>query len=347
MSEITEKRKSSAELKKEIEAAQKSERETRVKTDLKESGLPLVAGVAADINASNSTPEPKPATESRTEPAQSPAHPASEKEAAQSAALKDWAKKKGINWDTSDSVLMELRKKEQEFHAKRQADKERERQQQPQYPPYPPYAGANLYPPQAPYASTPQPMAPAVPSEEVLQNIARNYNITPEDAKRLISFNRDFFEVAIRNERQQWQQRMNDMERENQRNAVFRELSADPVFRRMDVAMEFHTVLDDMQSADPTSFEQDPNAYRRAYDRALVNIARRNLEGQPLQEGVPPQARSNESSLPTNPPRPLGQGSGGGQYQNENSIDPKEFAKLPLEEKRKYLDGMGLVQSMY
>lgn len=325
MSEKTEQRSTAAEIKKQIDEATKA---------AKDGQLPLTGTIANEINASTSTPATEPKTESKPDPAQAPVQPAAERAAGENSVdLKEWAKKKGIDWKTDEATLSYLRKRDQDWHAKRQAEKAREGVTPPSFAPPPPGYQAPVQPTQP----------PGIPSRQVLENIARTYNMTVEDAERLATFNRDFFEVAMRNERAQWQTKIAEIERENQKNSVFRELSSDPVFRRPDVAYEFHNVLEQMQEADPQSFEQDPSAYKRAFDRALQNIARRNLEGQALQEGVPPGARM--VTPPTMPPRPLGRGSGGGVYEAENAIDPVQFAKLSLEEKRKALDSLGLISA--
>jgi hypothetical protein len=144
----------------------------------------------------------------------------------------------------------------------------------------------------------------------------------------------------MQNERVKQQRELDGMRRENEKNSVFRELSSDPVFRQPEVAIEFHNVLDRMQNSDPSAFEQNPSAYKRAFETALQNIARRNLEGKSLQEGVPPLARMVVP--PSMPPRPLGTGSGGGALENEQGIDPSQFAKLTLDEKRRVLEKAGL-----
>jgi hypothetical protein len=335
MSEKPEERLTSAEIKKQIAEATKAQ---KAKTDLKESGLPLTGQVAAEINAAGPTPDEQPKAASKPEPVK-----AAEGASDNSGDLKEWAKKKGIDWTTEESVLAALRKSDQAFHAKRQAEKAKEAAT----PPYPPPPAQYPYPGymQAPqYAPPPAPAyVPGVPNRTVLENIARQYNMTVEDAERLATFNRDFFEVAIRSEREQWQRKMAEIERENQKNSVFRELSADPVMRRPDVAVEFHNVLEQMQDNDPRSFEEDPSVYRRAFDRALVNIARRNLEGQPLSEGVPPQAKP--VTPPTTPPRPLGRSSAGGVFENENEITPEVWARMSATEQRAWFEQRGLIQS--
>ncbi len=155
MSEITEKRKTSAELKAEIQSAQTAVRESNKKDDLLKSGLPITA-IADQINANSTTQVPK--TESKSQPAAT-TEPATEKATArktESVELNEWKKKKGINWDTPDSVALELRKLDQEFHRKRAEElKQPDQRSQvvptwtpPAYQPPPPQV--NPYPAYAP-----------------------------------------------------------------------------------------------------------------------------------------------------------------------------------------------------
>lgn len=322
----------SADIKKQIEEATKAQKSQKTKTDLKDSGLPLVGQVANEINASqgeSSTTEVKPVTESKPEQDKIPA---AEQKPTENVDLKEWAKKKNIDWTTNESILAALRQSDQEWHKKRAEDLKREQTKpQPYAPSYPPIS------PQ-PYA---YPQPPVVPNQrQVVENLARQYNMLPEDVERLAAFNRDFFEAASRSERERMEKEMEQIRRENEKISVFQELASDPVFRRPDVVTEFNAVLEEMRSRDPQSFEQNPTSYRIAFDRAVNNLGRRYLEGRGLQEGTPPQAIP--MTPPTTPPRPLGQGNAGGALENEQGIDPDTFRKLPLEEKRKVLERAGL-----
>lgn len=351
MTEKTEKRTTSAEIKKQIAEATKAQRDQETKQELKDSGLPLAA-VADRVNGLSTTTEEKPKTESKPEPTAVRPESAAEKEAAQqksdeSAALQEWKKKKGITWDAPDSVLADMRRKDQEYHAKRQKDLELERQRNPYATPTYPYPQPPV-PPVPNYGYQPNglqpptgypPYSPSVNPRQVVESLARDFNLPADDVERLARFNHAQFQAMIAEQQRQWQQKMTEFERENQKNAVFRDLSSDPTFRRLDVAREYHNVLDQLQESDPESFEQDPTVYRRAYDRALANIGRRYLEGNWSSESVQNQ---NGFTPPTNPPKPIGNGSAGGFYENENAIDAKAFADLPLEEKKKVLDRMGL-----
>lgn len=319
MSTKTEKRKTSAELKADIEA-----KTQEMKEKVKDGSLPLTPGVVAEINASESTPEPTLKTESKPQEATPPAEPVTGHEGG-SVDYKEWAKKKGIDWTTDSNVLAALHKSDQEFHKRRAEEKSKEAAQPPPQPP--PYVPpAYNYPPT--YASPPNSLA---------EGIARQYNMTVEDVQRLAAFNKDFFEVAMRQERERQNKELEEFKIENQKNSVFRELSSDPVFRNPAVAIEFHNVLDQMQASDPVSFEKDPLQYRRAYDKALSNIGRRNLEGKPIIEN------GSQVNIPSTPPKPLGQGSGGGYQEGESAIDMKSWNNLSSEEKKKWFQERGLV----
>lgn len=324
----------SADIKKQIEEATKTE---KAKTDIKDSGMPITGQLANEINATASTPEAKPITESKPQEVTPPAE--QKPTNSNQVDFKEWARKKGIDWTTDTSILEALHKSDQEFHRKRAEERAKEVAQPPYNPPAyqpPQYVQPAGYPP----AYAPQPAYQPQMPRNVVENVARAYNMTVEDTERLAAFNRDFFEAAMQQERARQAREMEALKKENQKNSVFRELSSDPVFRQPEVAIEFHNVLDQMQTRDPNSFEQDPGTYKKAYDQALVNIARRNLEGKSLQEGIPPVARM--MTPPSIPPRPLGTGSAGGASELENEIDPTQFAKLSLEEKRRVLEKAGL-----
>ena len=248
--------------------------------------------------------------------------------------LQEWAKAKGIDWTSDASVLEALRKSDQEFHKRREEKLKATGQnasQGYQQPPQPTYQ-----PPQSGYQA---PQVPQLP-QQTLVEIGRQYNMAPEDVERLLKFNRDQFEIMQRGYDQRVRQEIDAMKRDNSKNSVFVELSSDPIFRRPEVLQEWHRTVEEMQDGNPHMFE-DPNDYRQAYDRALANIARRNL-----QANVSTGSKSNIFAPPTNPPRPIGTG-GEGAMQNESELTSDQFKKLDVDEKRRMLDRMGLVESKY
>jgi len=337
MNETTEKRKTSAELKREIEQAQKAEKEQKVKSDLLQSGLPVTA-IADRINANSTTETPK--AESKSEPAAT-TQPATEKATVskESVELQEWKKKKGINWDTPDSVALELRKLDQEFHKKRAEELKQNGDQRP--PQANGWTPQSVYVPQPPMNPYPAYVPPVQNQRQIVENLARQYGVLPDEFEKITAIQRDLTAAMMEQERRRHAQELEDMKRENIKNSEFRELSADPVFRRPEVAKEFHEVIENLQSSDPSSFSQDPYVYRKAFDRALTNIARRNLESTTQYNDSP------AFQLPNTPPRLLGQGSGGGRDANENGLTQAEFDRLSVEDKRKVLSQMGLVQPKY
>lgn len=328
----------SADIKKQIDAATK---EAKHGNDLKESSIPLTGMIAAEINATEkSITEEAPTTASKPQPAVT----AAEKVTGQSNGSvdsKEWAKKKwSIDGDfqSADEILEALRKRDQQYHKDRPEQKAKEGvppagfQQQSYAPPayQPP-----VYQPQYGYQQ-PQAYQPIPNPRAILEDLARQNNMLPEDFERVAKVSRAVYDAAAEQDRRSWQGELDRVKLDNQKNNVFRELASDPVFQRQDVRAEYAQVLEQMQNSDPQSFERDPEAYKRAFDRSLQNIARKQFEGRSLTEGVPPVA------LPTTPPRPLGQGSGGGAMANESGFDRNAWDKKSLKEKAADLDRLGL-----
>lgn len=316
----TEKRKTSADLKAEIEVKTKEMKEA-----VKNGTVPLTPGVVAEINASESTPE-TPQAASKPEPVK-----AAEPATGNSVDYKEWAKKKGIDWTTDSTVLAALHKSDQEFHKKRAEEKAKE--------PAPP---AYIPPPSQPaYGYQPAYVPPTPNQRQIIEELARANNMTPEDFERVARVSREVYEANAQLDRVKWQKEMESIKLAEQKNSVFRELSSDPVFRNQEVAVEYHNVLEQMQASDPVSFEKDPLQYKRAYDKALSNIGRRNLEGKSLAEGATPPI----NTLPTTPPKPFGQGSGGGYAEQESAIDMKTWNDLSPADKKKWFQERGLVSN--
>ena len=336
MNEKTTEGLTSADIKKQIMEAT---RESKAKTQAKESGIPLTGMVASEINATDPIPEIEPKTESKSEPIK-----ATEKDTAQSVDYKEWAKKKGIDWTTEESILKALHMSDVKFH-ERQAERKAKEAIEKGQSNWPPGYQAPIppqYPPNQPvFNGYQQPTYVPSNQRQIIEDLARQNNMTPEDFERVAKVSREVYEASAIADRQRWQSELEEIKRKEEKNSVFRELSSDPVFRRPDVAVEFHNILDQMQSADPQSFEKDPTQYKQAFDKAVNNLGRRYLEGRPLQEGVPLQANGVQVP-PMTPPKPYGQGSGGGYNENENAINPEEFAKMSLKDKKALFERMGL-----
>jgi len=317
-------RKTSAEIKKEIEKAQ---------DELKSSSLPVTGMLANEVNANTSTPENSPEAQVKPDPVTPAAKGLEEPKTTENVDLKEWAKTKGYNWIEDPDTLNGLRNMDKKYHEDRQKEREREKNQ-PVYNP-PPYTPPSYPQYQQTFSSPP-------PTPQVnYDSLGREYEMPTDDARRLFKFNKDFYDAASATDRARWQKEFEEIKREQEKTSVFRDLSLDPALSQPNVKQEFQKVFIEMQNRNPDSFEQDPNAYKRVLDTALINIARRNLAGQPLEEGVSPIAKP-----PTMPPRQLGRGSGGGSVENEGEITMEIYSKLKTsEEKRKYLESRGLIAS--
>ena len=324
----TETRQTAADIKKQIEEAARIE---KAKTGIKESGMPLTNQLANEINASESTPANALKVEDKPEHQNGAAKGVEASKSSKGGDSLEWAKKKGINWTTNEEILSAMQESDRLYHEKRQQDKIR----QAANPPQPIYQ-----PPVAPQYAPPPPYVPPVQANQaVLANIAQTYGIPIEDAARLMPLLNDFMQVAGRQQQAELKAQIDAIRIEGEKNSMFRELSSDPVFRNPVVGEEFHRVMDEMQASDPRSFE-NPTAYKRAFQQAVFNIGRRNLEGRSLQEGQP---LSPGNSLPLTPPRPLGNGSGGGAVEDEQGIDSQAFAKLSLADKKAELLRRGIM----
>lgn len=234
----------------------------------------------------------------------------------------EWARKKGLT--SEESIARSLREMESEFHRRNQGKWQAPAQNAPQpvtAPPPPSYT--------APVQGYQQPSVPMQIPRQLLENIGRQYNMNVDDAEKLLNFNRDFYESMMVNERKRHDQEMTEFRRENTRNSEFRSLMLDPAFKHPQVQMEVSRILKE----DPTAFEREPEPFKWAYKEALVEMARRNLQGNETTDS------SNASMFtpPTKPPTQLGTSAGA----EPVGLSAQEFARLPVEDKAKILNQMG------
>lgn len=169
-----------ADIKKQIQQAQE---------ELKNSALPVTGMLANEVNANTITAEaevkpeqPRVAAKRLEEPKPS--------ESKDQLDVKEWAKKKGIDWTTDESILKALHKSDQAFHEKRQKERQMEPANQPGYIP-PAYT-----PPPAQYQPAPNYAQAPQNNRAMIENIARTYNMTADDAEKLLPMMKDFYEAA-------------------------------------------------------------------------------------------------------------------------------------------------------
>jgi hypothetical protein len=173
------------------------------------------------------------------------------------------------------------------------------------------------------------PTAPPLPRQRV-QWIADTYQIPIEDAERLAPMVMDMVVAAQKDA----DRRFNRLERDNARNSEMFRLMQDPSFQHPEVQFELHRILEE----DPRIFELEPAPYTYAFNRALVNIARKHV-------AVGKDALPGNETPPMNsrPPTTLGGdgGSGGNNSPAGAPLNPASFNQLSLEEKRKTLTAIG------
>jgi hypothetical protein len=124
-----------------------------------------------------------------------------------------------------------------------------------------------------------------------------------------------------------------ELMRGNKRNAEFNELLTDPLFTNEEVAFEINKIFE----TNPQRLKLEPTPWHNAFNEALSNIARRNLQG--IKDDAP-----QDSSLPTTPPK------GGGRSQSPSiptRNSPNElierFKDLDTKEMEKQLASIGAI----
>lgn len=247
----------------------------------------------------------------------------------------EWLGKKGFK--SMEDMAVSLRELEREYHRKAQ---ESRTQTPPATPPMaPPIPGSPVYAPPAPvgYPQNWYPPAPVAPNAEEL---AKKYNMTPEDFERVAALANDMAEAKLDRRLSAilptLSNKVQNIERETEKQRDMVNLMADPLFKHPQVQFEMHRVLEE----NPSIFEKAPLPYRVAYKEALERIARSNLGGSSQTIPAPTPGRTPGSR----PPQTAGgNGNGGGGAPNDTptEVTPEAFAKFSLQEKASYLRSVG------
>jgi hypothetical protein len=194
----------------------------------------------------------------------------------------EWAKKKGFK--TPEDMARALLQKEQEFHQSRQTKAE------------PPPPQQNWNPTPQGFGYQPQPNYGYQPQGTPGQQLAAYYpQLAPEDIDRVMPLIRDAARSIALQENSGLAREVNEMKRATSRNNELMTLMQDPAFRNEGVQREIHAVLE----SDPSIYQRErtPNTY--AFEKALSNLARKQL-----QQGVTPEN--------SNPKPPVTAGGGNG-----------------------------------
>lgn len=258
----------------------------------------------------------------------------------------DWWAKKGFK--TPEDIANSYRELERELTRKNQ--EAAARNVPPPAPPpvtpgFDPWAGL---PQQAP-AWQPrgiQPSAPlAMPPPHVIEQLAKQYGLTPEDFEKVYMVANDLSKVNVRAELDRVlpglanQVRAMNADLTRQREMV--DLMSEPTWKNPQVQFEMHKVLQD----DPAIIQRQPLPYRYAHDEALKRIAKANLGGSNSFQGAP---TGNAPASPGNRPPSVAGGNGKAPEvpvsgQGRQEIDADQFAALSLDDKRKFLQGLGAI----
>lgn len=252
-------------------------------------------------------PETQPSVIQESKPKQEPAKVEPAK--AEDDPLK-WAEKKGFK--SPEDMARALLQKEQEFHQSRQKEKE-----QPHVPQWQPAPQMPAYP-QAPFY---QPPVPNVPRQ-----IADMYpQLNPEDIQKVMPLIVDTAKAINAN----LEREVMDLRRATSRNNEMMGLMQDPAFRDGRVQKEIHSILD----SDPSIFQRERTPLVYAYEKAMVNLARKQL-----QEG----AKEEPTPKGNTPPVTAGGGNGSA-FTIHRPLTEREIESWKPEEIKAYIQSNGKV----
>lgn len=242
-------------------------------------------------------------------------------------AAEEWMKKKGFK--STAEMARSLRNLERELSRRARGTSDRGTQIPRPAPQAPAYV-----PPSQSYR----------PPSSMIDELAKQYNMDPEDLQRVAPLAADIARNAIN---QQVQPLMSEIDRLNKqvsRKAEIDSLESDPAYQNPEVQVEMYQILD----ADPSIFQNEPAPYKYAFEIALGNIGRRNLVGksQGVSNGDKPVASSGNSLPPKPPGTARGKSSSAASKPGisaSSQINQATFASLPLAEKEKILKKAGAI----
>jgi hypothetical protein len=237
---------------------------------------------------------------------------------------KEWIEKKGFK--STEDMVRSMRNLERELTRKNMG--QGANAPSPAMQANPPMA--------APVYSQPVPATPVTVSEE---EIAKRYNLDPDDLRRVGPLAADIASNIVAQRMGPIMAQINGINREVSRNAELQGLKEDPAFSNPQVQFEMHKILE----SDPSILGIEPAPYRYAFNEALRAMGRRILE-----EGQTTSALSEVPSgrkMSVKPPvtsggrGPAARGTPG--ISEPSPVNANTFASLPLAEKRKVLVQLG------
>ena len=261
-------------------------------------------------------PEPQPEPEADVTPRPEP-EPVNDGKQEKDKDPLEWAKAKGFK--SPEDMARALLQKEQEFHQSRQNG----RQGEP--PPIQPLPSWNQRPEQG--GGYPPPPAPNYQPSRNIEELAKKYDLDPEDFNKVARLNADLVRAALAQERERYDRRLFEIERDSKRNREAFRLMQDPAYTDPQVQKEMHSILD----ADNTHFQ------REGWQTAVFNQALGNLARRQLQQGTNPGSNAPKGSKP-----PVTAGGGNGSaFTGPRAITEREFATWTEEQQKAYLESGG------
>lgn len=263
-------------------------------------------------------PETQPSVIQESKPKQEPAKVEPAK--AEDDPLK-WAEKKGFK--SPEDMARALLSKEQEFFRRNQAG-------------HPGYKDVVVDPtavPNRPPAWQPSPQMPTYqpayyppPVPNVPRQIADMYpQLNPEDIQKVMPLIVDTAKAINAN----LEREVMDLRRATSRNNEMMGLMQDPAFRDGRVQKEIHSILD----SDPSIFQRERTPLVYAYEKAMVNLARKQL-----QEG----AKEEPTPKGNTPPVTAGGGNGSA-FTIHRPLTEREIESWKPEEIKAYIQSNGKV----
>lgn len=160
----------------------------------------------------------------------------------------------------------------------------------------------------------------------------------PEDFERILPLINEVADLKLSRTQAMLQAKYDaqiaDLSRESKRSSEFNQLLSDPLFTNEEVAFEINKIFE----ANPKRLQLEPTPWHNAFNEALANIARRNLQGTP-------QAEENGNPLPSAPPKSGGQSTSMSIPSNNppgTVID--KFKRLDTKDMEKELLGLGAIK---
>lgn len=278
--------------------------------------------------AQDEAPSPEPVVPSQApEPTPQPIEPVTPTQSKPAVQAEDdpmeWAKKKGLK--SPEDMARALQQKEQEFHKRNQAGHPgyQDIQPTPQTPVNPNWQPRPDWQPQPNYGYQPQPQRGGD-----YRDVAAMYpQLDPNDVQRMLPLIVDAAETIANRKVAAVEQRFGQIERTTMRNNELMSLMQDPAFSDHRVQKEIHSVLD----SDPTIFQRERAPLAYAYDRAMVNLARKTI-----QTGVTP-----ETKTPT-PPVTAGGGNGSA-FSAPHVVSQAQFSSWTDAEQDAYMKSKGRI----